>query len=148
MRVFTVQTELAAVAAAQTLLTLQNSTTRRLVILRAWMSQKDLVASELMRVQLQRTSAQGTGTAIVPVPQEVTDPAAIGTYLKDHTIEPTYILEPFNNEQFNALNGWVYVPMPEERIWLPFGGGLGLRLDTVPSGATTMTAGLVFGEVG
>ena len=102
----------------------------------------------MMRILLQRASAAGTSTATVPEKHEVLDAAFAGVAGVNHTVEPTYTGIPFNNEQVNVLNGFVWVPMPEDRIYIPPSGIIGLRLDTAPSGASDFTAGLVFGEIG
>lgn len=148
MRVYTATTEIAAVAAAQTLLTVAAPADQVLVLLRAWISQLDLVVSEMLKVQIQRASVPGTGTAILPERHATTDSTFGGTVLEDHSVEPTFTGRELENEQFNVLNGWIYVPMPEDRIWIPRAGILGLRLATAPSAATTISAALVFGEVG
>ena len=148
MRVYSATTEIAAVAAAQTVLTVAAPTDAVVVILRAYLDQLTLVASEMFRVHLQKASAAGTGTAVIPEPHEEGDALFGGTVLEDHSVEPTFTGIPYENEQFNVLNGWVWVPMPEERIYLSPGEIAGLRLDNAPSGATVIAAGLVFGEIG
>ena len=148
MRVYTATTEIAAVAAAQTLLTVAAPTDSVVVLLRAYISQLTLVASEMFRAQLQRASAAGTGTGVTAQPHEVGDAAFGGTVLEDHSVEPTFTGIPLENEEWNVLNGWIWVPMPEDRVYVSPGGIVGLRLDTLPSAATEITAALTFGEIG
>ncbi len=148
MRVYSATTEIAAVAAAQTVLTVAAPADAVVVILRAYLDQLDLTASEMLRAHLQKASAAGTGTGVTAEPHEEGDAAFGGTVLEDHSVEPTYTGIPYENEQFNALNGWVWVPMPEERIYLSPSEIIGLSLDNAPSAGTTIAAGLVFGEIG
>jgi len=148
MKVYTVRMAPTSQAAAKTLVTVTAPATTILVLLRAWVAQKTLTASELMRILLQRASAAGTSTAVTPEKHQPSDSVFGGVAGVNHTVEPTYTGIPFNNEQVNVLNGFVWVPMPEERIIVPPSGIIGLRLDTAPSGASDFTAGLVFGEIG
>ena len=148
MRVYTATTEIAAVAAAQTLLTVAAPADAVVVILRAYMSQEDLTASEMLRAQLQRASADGTGTGVTAEQHEVGDAAFGGTVLEDHSVEPTFTGIPLENEEWNVLNGWIWVPMPEDRVELSPSGIIGLRLDTAPSAGTIIAAGITFGEIG
>ncbi len=148
MRVYSATTEIAAVAAAQTLLTVEAPSDAVVAVLRAYISQLDLVASEMFRAHLQKATDDGTGAAVTPEPHEEGNAAFGGTVQEDHSVEPTYTGIPYENEEFNVLNGWVWVPMPEERIYLSPGETLGLRLDVAPSAGTVVVAGLVFGEIG
>ncbi|MGH2625671.1 MAG: hypothetical protein ACRDHY_03345, partial [Anaerolineales bacterium] len=62
--------------------------------------------------------------------------------------EPVLTGDPLIDEGFNWLNGWLWVPAPEERIWVPPSGRIVLKLPVAPSPAVTTSAGLILGEVG
>ncbi len=51
---------------------------------------------------------------------------------------------------FHWQNGWLYLPVPEERILLKAGANdhFGLIFPTLPDAATTFSATVVWGEVG
>lgn len=36
-------------------------------------------------------------------------------------------------EAFNVLNGWIYIPVPEERIYVPPGGIIALKFPSAPA---------------
>ncbi len=148
MRVYSVQLNGISVSVAKTLIRVSAPSTMTCVVLRAWVSQSESVASNQDRVILQRASTDGTGTAETPEKMEVGGPAATFTAVTNLTVEPTLMADPVIDEGFNWLNGWLYVPAPEERIWLPPSGRLVLRLPETPAVALTMEAGMVIGEVG
>ena len=78
----------------------------------------------------------------LPVPErhESNDSLFGGTVLEDHSVEPTFIGRELENEEWNVLNGWVYVPMPEDRIWVPLSWLIQARSNTTCSveGAATV----------
>lgn len=148
MRVYTVSLDGVSVSAAKSLIRLSAPSSMVLVILRAWLEQQAVETSEQLEVLLQRASTNGTGSASVPEKHEVGDPVATATAVDNLTVEPTLTAKPLVRDSFNVLNGWVYVPVPEERIWIPPSGRLVLKLNNAPAAALTMTAGITFGEVG
>ncbi len=148
MRVYSVVMNQISVSAAKTLISVVAPSTAIVVLLRAWITQDASETSEQLPILIQRGSAIGTGTAATPDKFEPGDPVAASTVKTNLTVEPTYTGNPFVNESFNVLNGFLYVPMPEERIILPPSGVVGMRLDANPAAALTMSAGFVFGEIG
>jgi len=148
MRVYTVRMAPTAVTAAKTLIRVSANGTSALVLLRAWITQETKVTSEQLRALIQRASTTGTGTAVTPQPHEVGDSAFSGSAAVNLTAEPTLTGSPFNNENFNILNGFIYVPMPEERVIVPPSGIIVLRSDIAPLASMTMTAGMTFGAIG
>lgn len=148
MRVFTVRMAPTAVTVAKTLIRVSAPATTALVILRAWITQETKVTSEQLRALIQRASTTGTGTATTPEKHEVGDAAFAGSAAVNLTAEPTLTGNPFNNEDFNILNGFIYVPMPEERVIVPPSGIIVLRSDIAPAASMTMTAGMTFGSLG
>lgn len=167
MRVYSLDVEATsytAGAAAKTMIAFATPATMMAVILRASISQVLSEVSEEVTVELRRLSAAGNGTATSVTAantarSEVGDPdptftdlAAAAGYSTNFSAEPT----TYNNranypDSFNVLNGWVYVPAPEERIWVPPSARIGLRFN--PSAQTigqnlTFNACLVIGMVG
>lgn len=148
MRVYSVTMNSVAVSTGKSLIRISAPATMVLVVLRAQLSQSESVASNQDRIILQRCSTDGTGTANTPEKAEVGGPAATFTAVTNLTAEPTLTTSPFIDESFNWLNGWLYMPSPEERIWIPPSGRLVLRIPQTPAISLTMEAELIIGEVG
>lgn len=103
---------------------------------RAWLNQSTVTTSAQTRIQLLRKSAVATVT--------LQNPALLGLAMQASkcvggtgatgitaTVEGTdsaVIIE----EGFNIVNGWLYLPVPEERIYT-INGAVGLKFPTAPS---------------
>ena len=48
---------------------------------------------------------------------------------------------------FHFQNGWLYLPVPEERIRIAGGDIMGIRLPIAPDAAMGCAFGMVFGEL-
>lgn len=147
MRRYSVQVNAQAVTAAKDLVRISAPSTMVLCVLRAWVSQSGGVTSEQNRVLLQRASDAQTGTSETPQAIEVGDPAATftaQTLTTDHTLTG----DPIIDEGFNWVSGYLWVPAPEDRIWVPPSGRLVLRLASAPSASKTVSAGMTVVEVG
>lgn len=120
------------------------------VLLRATISQVGLTASEMLRVKLQEVSQGGSvGTAIVPKPLEVGGGAFPTIAISNLTTEPGAVTgKPYVEEAFNLLNGWTWVPMPEERPIVNVGSAVALRLDVAPSASAVFSAQFTIGLFG
>jgi hypothetical protein len=111
----------------------------------AHFSQVTKTTSEILSIQILRKSAAATVTSATPAPLESTAPAALavgstsgtGTNASGEGTDGAILHE----ENWNVLNGvWQYLPVPEERIWIPVGGILGIKLNTAPAASMTITA--------
>lgn len=113
--------------------------TMTLEIIRAWVTQSASTTSAQTDIILVRKSATLTsGTSNTPVKLEAGDPSASFTALRSGGVvgnEGTDT-DVLYGEGFNVLNGWLYVPVPEERIQVPPSGILGLKFPTAPPSAT------------
>jgi len=49
-------------------------------------------------------------------------------------------------DTFNVLNGYLYLPVPEERIVVPPGCALSLDLPVAPFNASSLNAGITWSE--
>lgn len=147
MRRYSVQINAVSVSVAKDLIRISAPSSMVLVVLRAWVGQSGNNTSEQARIILQRASDTQTGTSETPQALEVGDPAATATA---QTITADHALtgDPIIDEGFNWVSGYLWVPAPEERIWVPPSGRLVLRLPAAPSAAKTVSAGMVFAEVG
>lgn len=147
MKVYTATMDPTSVTVAKTLLNIEVDGQLGL-LLRASVSQVGLTASEQLRVFVQRASSGGTGTAITPVRMEFGDPVFGVIARSNLTVEPLFTDAPYVEEAFNVVNGWVWVPMPEERPVITNSFFIGLRLDVAPSAAAIFSAQLTFGLFG
>jgi len=132
----------ASVSTAITVLQIATGTTCPALILSAGASQRGSTISAQEELAFVRKTAAATVTA-----------AVIGTHLfKLRTGDPTPALQlgaaltgviataegtdgdVCFRSGFNVLNGWVYLPVPEERLFIPAAGILGLKYMTAPGG--------------
>jgi hypothetical protein len=144
MRRYSVQVNAAAVTTAKDLIRISAPASMVLCVMRAWVGQSGSTANEQSRTILKRSSNTQTRTT---EKLEVGDPAATFTaqsLTTDHTLTGDAMVD----EGFNWVTGYLWVPAPEERIWVPPSGNLVLRLATVPGASKTVSAGLIVGEVG
>ncbi len=129
-----------------------------LMILRAWASQAANATSAQQRVQLSsQVTAFPTLTSITPLKTAPLDAAstivggtagAAGTSGVDATAEGGGAVTVLHPDTFNVLNGWLWVPTPEE-VYLhsaSLSSGFGLHFPAAPATLTSWNAGLVFAE--
>lgn len=146
--VFSVHGDAQAVSTAITVLELTAPSSGMLEILRAWVVQSSSTTSAMARIQILRKSATITGTASPPspVPHQIGQAASGITVKWKATAEGTDGVIPID-DAFNVLNGWLYLPVPEERIWVPPSGILALKFPAAPPSAN-WTFGMSFRELG
>ena len=143
-----------SISTAITVLQLAAAAAKPVEILRAWASQQTSTTS----VQAGITLVRKTGAATVTIaastdikkanPSDGTSSVQLGTALTGYTAT----VEGTDGDQlivdgFNILSGWLYLPVPEERIVVPGGGILGLKFLTTQT-AATYSVGLTYRELG
>lgn len=110
------------------------------------------VTNQILEAALQRVSSLGTPTAssLTPSLAEPGDQAAGSTVAGNVTAsEPTYAANTQHGKQgFSSLAGWQHAPVPEERIVVPGGATVGLRLLTGSFTSADFDAEVVFREIG
>lgn len=146
MRRYTVTVQDQAVTTAKDLIRITAPATMMLCVTRAWVSQRENVTSEQGRALLCRASNTQTGTSATPQALEANDPAATftaQTLTADHTLSSTLF-----DEDFNWVAGYLWMPAPEERIWVPPSGSLVLRSALAPAASRRVSAGVAVIEVG
>ncbi|HQQ75760.1 MAG TPA: hypothetical protein PLB01_00275 [Thermoanaerobaculia bacterium] len=148
MRVYDItQKNVSLTAAVQTVIEFTAATNQTVVVLRAWISQSGSTTSAQQNVNLIRKTAAGTNaTAPNANPVDASDTAFAGTVRGLCTTEGTLGVDLIA-DSFNWVNGWIWLPVPEERIYVKGGAILGLRLPTAPP-ALTCNAGITVGELG
>jgi hypothetical protein len=112
-------------------------------ILRAWVTQETVTATGQAGVELRRTSTAGTGTTVTPA--SLSSGTSNATAL--HTLTGGTLSAVLYREGFNIVNGWLYLPVPEERITIPPGGFLQLAFTTAPASAS-YSYGMIYQELG
>lgn len=126
-------------------------------ILRAWCSQNATEVSEQLGIQLAiQASAFGTYTATTPVNHFAGGPpsaiaggttggeATAGT---DASANAAGTKTPIIYDGFNNLNGWLWVPTPEERIIVPTDTAIVLAMVGTATTLTNWNAGITFEEM-
>ena len=94
--------------------------------------------SEQYQVKLQRTTAQGTGTAGSPEPDEPSNGAPASTDLVNDSAEPTYTGSEYIQQAWNSLTGRDIVQPPGKEFYIGGNQFVGSAVIT-PSGTTTFT---------
>lgn len=144
--IYVARLDAVSVAAARTLVQLNAPATRVLEVIRAWV-QFDTTTSGSQDIRLKRVTTAGTGTAFAPILLRPADAAAATTVTTNHTAEGTLGAELWR-EEVNVLNGFLWLPVPEERIIVGPSGRLALDLPVAPAAAVVVTAGIVWAEIG
>lgn len=122
------------------------------VLLRAWCSQSGSITSAMQRIAILIKSAAATVTSATPSPlfgseqaaKSVGSTSGTGTNASVEGTDGTVLIP----DAFNVLNGWLWVPTPEERITIPAGVIIALKFPAAPGAALTVTAGFDFAEIG
>ena len=149
------------VAGATTLVYIRPSTTASMRILRCWVSQNGTTTSEQEGVALYfQPKATGTLTGATPFQHGgISDAAssivsgtsgAAGTAGINASAEGTGTITYGPSDAFNNLNGWLWVPTPDEAIVIAASSasGFGLMLTASPTSKTLWNAGVTWAEIG
>lgn len=120
-------------------------------IIRAHITQYGGTTSFQERIQLVRKTTRATIPAFTPLSLDCDQPAALAVGSSCSCGSGVATGEGTNGnvmleEGFNVLNGWLYLPVPEERIHVMPGEGLGLTFATAPT-AEVWSGGIYFREL-
>ena len=127
-------------------------------ILRCWVSQSANATSAQQRVQLNtQVTAFPTVVSATPAKTKQGDAVSViaggtagaaGTCGINASAEGAGTKTVIAADAFNVLNGWLWVPTPDEVIDLPAGlaSGFGLHLPVAPTTLTNWSMGIVFAE--
>lgn len=133
-----------SVSAAKQLINITAPSDRSVTILRAWVaSEVQDEATEMLVLQLLRTTTAGTGTAYTAKGFSPTTPSFGGSCRVNLTADGTGG-DVLVRDTFNVLSGWLWIPTPEERPTFDGGDFFALKLVDAPAAATALTAGIVF----
>jgi hypothetical protein len=124
---------------------------------RAWVGNQETETSNQLGIMVAlKASAFGTYTSTTPTPHFVNGPAstivggtsgAEGTAGTDASAEGAGTVTPIIYDGFNNLNGWLWVPTPEERLVVPTDTAVILKIVGTPATLTGWSAGLTFEEL-
>lgn len=128
--------------------------------LRFWVGESANATSAQQRIQIgNKASVFPTLTTYTPVKLKVADPnasvitggtaGAQGTCGINASVEGAGAFTARQDDAFNVLNGWLFVPTPPETTIYPagFSGGLSLYFPVAPATLTNWSAGLQYREV-
>ena len=136
-------------AAATTILEFSAGSQKLGIITRMWLSQQSNTTSAQQGIQIARQSTNGT-SVVTPVstPADISDIAITGVPRGMCVTQGTLgaVLYP---DSFNWQNGWLYLPVPEDRITVSGATttNTGLRTLTTPP-TLTCNAGMSLLEIG
>lgn len=128
-----------------------------IAIVRAWVSQEASETSQQLGIALgQKVTAFGTYTSTSPVSHALGSvgsaiaggtAGASATSGTDASAEGAGTFTPLIEDGFNNLNGWLWIPTPDERIVLTPDTAIALKLIAAPTVLDNWTAGLTFLEL-
>jgi len=142
-----------AFAAAGSIIEVQVPANVQIEVLRAWVGPAEGTdpVNEVQEIALYVNDGVATaGTALTE--QELrgsTDATSLCAALAAPTIAATPVDLIF--DAFHVQNGWLYLPVPEERIRIAGGttnDNVGLRFPVAPDASMTVSYGIIWGEMG
>ena len=126
-------------------------------VVRATASQDGTATSQQLGILLARkVTAFGTYTSTTPTPHVIGAAAsgiaggtagAAGTSGTDASAEGAGTVTAISSEGFNNLNGWLWVPTPEERLWVGPDQAVIIKIRGTPTTLTGWNATLTYLEV-
>lgn len=149
-RLYTMAIGAEAQTAAKTLMEIAAPSDAVVTIERIYISQSSFNTSENLACRVQRVTTTGTGTAHVPRPLQVGDPAFGGTCKTNLSADSTPTADKELIEQgFNVLSGFIWTPAnDDEIIALSPSGLVGIWLDVAPSTSMNFHYGCTIREIG
>jgi hypothetical protein len=162
MAVYTVSMQNQTIVADATLVIIHTESTANakgsnIRILRAWAGNQATETSDQLGIMIAlKASAFGTYTSTTPTPHHVGGGASLitggttgaeslaGT---DASAEGAGTVTPIIYDGFNNVGGWLWVPTPEERIWVPDDTAIILKIVGTPATLTNWSAGITYEEM-
>lgn len=161
MSVYSVTMQNQTIVADATLVIIHTDSTlasggSNITILRAWVGNQATETSDQLGIILGlKASAFGTYTSTTPTPHFIGGrvsgiaggtSGAEGTAGTDAASEGAGTVTPIIYDGFNNLNGWLWVPTPEERIRIPSDTAIILKIVGTPATLTNWSAGITYEE--
>jgi hypothetical protein len=152
MALFSVPINAVAVSAVQDLFGVLAGATYPIVLHEIRLMQKGLTAVETKEVVFKRLTATVTlnGTAATPVLHEPGSAVATATAKINATTVSTTsgTSTVIQGDAWNFINGYFYLPAPEDRLYFSPNTAFVLNLPTAPSASMTVSGNLVYEELG
>jgi hypothetical protein len=146
-RKYSIAFEEVTVAAAQDLFEVVAPSNKVLIVHEVKIANVSSETSEQWSILVHRASTSGSsGTTPTARPLDPGDAAAGFTPECNNTTqgtEGTFV----HADGFNILNGWHWLPIPEDRPVVPGGGRLVVELQTTPT-STTCSGTMIVEEIG
>lgn len=152
-RMYTAQFSGVVVSAQQDFFEINAAATKIVILHAIYLTQSTEVgdaAEEMLQVLIKRgaTTSGSGGSAPTAVAMDPQDPAFAGTVEANNTTKATAgTIVTLHSECFNERAGWVYLPTPEMRLFIPPSGRLTVELATTPADALTMNGTIYFEEM-
>ena len=121
------------------------------VVLRAWVGAAEAAApvDEIQEVSLYFTATATTGTAVTEREIRGAADAATAVVAVSEGGTVTTPLD-FYFDAYHVQNGWLYLPVPEERPVIQGGTGqdnFGIQFPVAPEVSITISHGIIWGEI-
>ncbi len=143
--VYVVIFENTSISTARTMCQVNAASGRPLEVIRAWVTFNS-TTSTAIEVAIKTVSTAGTGTSFTARTIRDGGQSFGGTMTTNHTAEGT-LTDRKIREFVNHLQGFMYLPVPEERIRITGGGRVALELPTAPGAGVNVSAGMVIGTL-
>lgn len=151
-RIYTVSFANVAVAAVQDLISLQSTSGMALEVHEVSIGQITATAIGNLRLTMKRFSGAYSigsgGSAATPAKANFGDAAAVATGRVNDTTQTTSGTSvTFRADIFNVINGYLWLPAPEDRLIIAPSQAFVLSLDTAPGSSETMSGSMTFKEI-
>jgi len=132
----------------KTLLSVLSSADRRPRIKCIRISCSDATPTDAMiSFALRRITADGTGTAVTPIPKDISDGTAMTcTAKKNYTVEPTYAAGNVAEFTLHVRASGEFRPGPGEEWAVPIGAGAGLGMTIVTNDTKNYRVEIIWDE--
>jgi hypothetical protein len=140
-----------AVTSAITLVQIAAGSSAGLQILEVRLAQSSSTTSTMLPIQINRKSAAATVTSFTPLLTNPNDAAAkavggstaTGVNASGEGTDGDILVQ----DVWNYLSGWLYQPIPEQRVQVAPSGIIALKLPVAPTASITLTATVTFQEL-
>ena len=138
-----------AITGADVLIELQVPAGTQIEIIRMWCSAADNLIDDVQEIEIYHNDTAGSGGIGLSEfsLQGTADASTTVTALGGPTIGTSPLV--FYPDSFHLQNGWLYLPVPEERIRVVGAGNpdnVGFRFHVAPGASVTVSYGVVWGE--
>lgn len=153
MSIYTVPMHAVAVSQAQDLWHIKAGAAYPLILHHIELDQKGLIAVEAREVRIKRhtvTVTQGSGgSAATPAPHAPGGASSgVTARMNDTTQASAGTITTLLSKTWQLLNGWFYMPAPEDRLYFAPGTGIIVDLPNPPSGPMTVSGFITWEEIG